>query len=216
MHVTSSDNCWSFVTQNGAVVRKLVPELKCSQEEADTGMLFHANHAAHNGFASVCLCSPDTDVAVIGISLASQVPAQLIFRTGTQQRRCYIDLSAIAEKQGEAAVSLIGLHCFTGCDFCSAFSGKGKKKALLLLKDHCHCQAMAKLGQTFDAISPQMMSHLEAFVCSLYGKANLTDVNEACYKLFCAKGCSTSLLPPCRDALQLHAKCANYQAAVWR
>ena len=153
-----------------------VPELECRHEEANTRLIVHAAHAACEGFQSVCLRSSDTDVAVIAISLATQVPAQLIFRTGTLHRCRYINLSAIAEKQGEAAVSLIVLHCFTGCDSCSAFTGKSKKIALLLLKEHCHRQTMAQLWQTFD-VSPQLMRSLEAFVCSLYGKATLSDVN---------------------------------------
>ena len=60
------------------------------------------------------------------------------------------------------------------------------------------------------------MSCAEEFVCSLYGQPKLRDVNEARYKIFCSKGCSTSQLPPCRDALQLYVKQSNYQAAVWR
>ena len=84
-----------------------------------------------------------------------------------------------------------------------------------MLHEPHHRQAMANLGQTFD-VSPQLLNSLETFVCSLYGQPHLTDVNEARYKLFCAKGCSSSQLPPCRDALQLHIRRANFQAAVWR
>ena len=56
------------------------------------------------------------------------------------------------------------------------------------------------------------------FAARLYGQPHLTDVNdhEARYKLLCAKGCSSFQLPPCRDALQLHVRRANFQAAVWR
>ena len=77
VYVTSSENCWHFLTKAGVVVNQLVPELKCSHEEADTKVLIHVTHATHNGFAAVCLRSPDTDFTVIGISLASQVPSQI-------------------------------------------------------------------------------------------------------------------------------------------
>ena len=50
----------------------------------------------------------------------------------------------------------------------------------------------------------------------MYGRPALHDVNEARYKLFCAKGSSTAQLLPCKDALELDAKRANYQAAIWR
>ena len=79
---------------------ELVVELKCSREEADTRMFFHATDAAHNGFVPVCLSSPDTDVMEIRMYLASQVPAQIILLRGKQHRSCYTDPSAIAEKQG--------------------------------------------------------------------------------------------------------------------
>ena len=35
MHVTSSMNCWHCVIKDRAVVRELIPELKCNLEEAD-------------------------------------------------------------------------------------------------------------------------------------------------------------------------------------
>ena len=149
----------------------------------------------------------------IAISLASQVPAMLIFHTGTQHWSRFIDLSAIAEKQGGIAPSLIGLHSFTRCD--SAFSGKCKKPGLVLLKEACHRQAMTDFGKTFN-VTPKLMSSAEAFVCSLYHQPKLNVVNKARCKIFCSKGCSTSQLPPCHNALQLHIKRANYQAAVWR
>ena len=89
-------------------------------------------------------------MAVIAIPLASQVPATPIFRTGTQHRNRFNDLSTIAEKQGSITPSLIGLHGFTGCDSCSALSGKGKKRGLALPKETCHRQAMTDVGKTFD------------------------------------------------------------------
>ena len=74
---------------------------------------------------------------------------------------------------------------------------------------------MMALGQTFN-VSSSTTRDLKAFVCALYGRPTLLDVNERRYKLFCAKGNSTTQLPPCRDVLQQHAKRANYQAAIWR
>ena len=217
LYATSGEECWHFTSNGGAVTRQLVSELRCNHEEADTRMLLHAAHAARNGYSSVYLRSPDTDVAVIAVSLASQFPnaTQLIFRTGTKQRSRFIDLTAVAAMYRSTAASLIGLHAFTGCDSCSAFSGKGKKKGLMLLKDQRYSRSMAQLGQSFE-LSPTLLRDLEAFVCAMDGRPALHDVNEARYKLFCAKGSSTAQLPPCKDALELHAKRANYQAAIWR
>ena len=42
-----------------------VRDLFCLHEEADTRMLFHAKHAADQGFTSIVIVTPDTDVATI-------------------------------------------------------------------------------------------------------------------------------------------------------
>ena len=57
------------------------------------------------------------------------------------------------------------------------------------------------------------MSSLEAFIFSLYSKANLEDVNKAHYKPFLYQEYSTSLLLLRCDGVQLHAKRPNYPAA---
>ena len=41
-------------------------------------------------------------------------------------------------------------------------------------------------------------------------------VNQARCRLFCTKALSEFRLPSCRDALLLHCKRSNYQAAIWR
>ena len=107
-------------------VHELVLEPKLSHEEADKRMLLHATHAAHNGFMSIRLHSPDTDVTGIEIPLASQLPAQVTFCTRNQHCNRYTHPSAIVEKQGEACVSLMGPHCFRVCDSCTACSRTGK------------------------------------------------------------------------------------------
>ena len=72
-----------------------IAALRCTQEEADTRMLLHAAHAAGHAIFSVVIRSPDSDVAVIVLSVSHQIDTQLIFRTRTQHRTRYIDLTAI-------------------------------------------------------------------------------------------------------------------------
>ena len=48
-------------------------ELECTHEEADTRMFFHAVRTSSNGFQTVVIRSPDTDVAVLGVVLWSCV-----------------------------------------------------------------------------------------------------------------------------------------------
>ena len=84
--------------------------------------------------AVVIIRSPDTDVAVIGCSLAAQIPPQVLLHTGTKERRRYISLSSVAARLGNGVCqALPGLHAFTGCDSTSAFSGRGKKAAFKML-----------------------------------------------------------------------------------
>ena len=81
-------DCYMLTSADGADVRSTaIPALHCSQEEADTRLLLHACHAATNGSAVVIVRSPDTDVAVIGCSLARDITARLLLQTGTKQHR---------------------------------------------------------------------------------------------------------------------------------
>ena len=46
-------------------------ELECTHEEADTRMLFHAVRTSSNGFQTIVIRSPDTDVTVLAVVLWS-------------------------------------------------------------------------------------------------------------------------------------------------
>ena len=83
--------------------------------------------------------------------------------------------------------SLIGMHAFTGCDSVSALAGKGKSRALkLLMANSDYIAAFSNLGNTW-LVSADLLSKLEEFVCSLYGK-RLQNVDLLCYQLYCSKG----------------------------
>ena len=108
-------------------------------------------------------------------------------------------------------------HVLTGCDTVSAFSGKGKWKAVqLLLKNESYVKAMAQLGETW-TLSNVTFNTIEALVCHLYGEKS-QNVDLLRYELYGAKGGKVEPegLPPCRSSLRLHLLRANYQAAVWR
>ena len=77
--------CSRFTTNDAVTVtEQLIPALSCSAEEADTRMFLHANHAANTGASRIVICSPDSDVLVIGCSVARQIPAEIIWQTGTR------------------------------------------------------------------------------------------------------------------------------------
>ena len=74
--------------------------------------------------------------------------------------------------------------------------------------------AMADLGKE---CQPTDLLHYdcEALICALYGVPGVP-INEARYKLFCAKSPQCYQLPPTKDALEKHVQRACYQAAIWR
>ena len=113
--------------------------------------------------------------------------------------------------------ALIAVHALTGCDTVSAFSGKGKWKAIqLLLKNESYVKAMVEIGETW-SVSDATFNAAEELVCHLYGKKG-QNVNLLRYELYCANGgkVDPDALPPCRMSLRLHMKRANYQAAIWK
>ena len=106
-----------------------------------------------------------------------------------------------------------------GDDTVSAFTGKGKAKALKLLSKNKEIQdTFFKLGQEWD-LSPDLMNKLEAYTSLLYApKTSSTKIKDLRYRLFCAKKgeIESHQLPPCRDCVEKHALRANYQAGIWR
>ena len=126
-----------------------------------------------------------------------------------------MSLTAIAEKFGEEqCADLAGLHAFTGCDTTSAFSGKGKKAVLdLVVAGGMNLKAMQQSGQT-PVVSEELMLLCRQFVCALYGRPALSDLNEVRYQIFRTSACQSSSLPPNEDALGNDVKRANYQTYV--
>lgn len=192
-----------------------VPELTCDHEEADTRIALHCCHAG-SSYLNVAVKSPDTDVAIILLSLMENITPDVYFLTGMKRKSRILALQDVRETIGtKVCRALIGLHVFTGCDSTSAFHGKGKRRPLdLVIKNTEYQEAFTLLGSDFNA-SSALQSSLEKFVCDLYGQST-HDVNEARYHLFCLHASSDELLPPNHDALQQHTYRCNYQAAVHR
>ena len=109
--------------------------------------------------------------------------------------------------------ALIGVHAITGCDTISAFSGKGKWKAVQLLqRSEKYVRAMASIGEEWE-----VYEDTKALVCQIYGK-KCQSVFVLRYEIHCAKGgkAEPEALPPCESSLRLHVTRANYQAAIWK
>ena len=85
--VCQGSNCSRFTTNDAVTITEhLIPALLCSAEETDTRMFLHANHAAKTGASCIVIRSPDSDVLVIGCSVAHQILAEIIWQTDTKSK----------------------------------------------------------------------------------------------------------------------------------
>lgn len=202
----------SFSPGEEAVV-EIVDQLCSDHEEADTKLLLHAKHASQT-HGCVLIKTPDTDVVIIAISLAHHLSCDIYLLT----LKC-ISITAITDRLSQLlAMSLIGLHAFTGCDSVSAFYGKGKRSVYTLLRPQSRMlDGLRKLGKSSSpyVFDTELLPVMESIVCLMYGCPDTTEVNTARYKLFCSKASTEQSLPPTQDALIQHLRRACYQATVW-
>ena len=172
---------------------KTEPELESNQEEADTRMIMHSYHASICGFQDIIIHTPDTDVFIIMLSFLKDHTANLYMKTGTKGKTRIIDIQAVKKsienlKSDELETcnileALPGLHAFTGCDTVSAFSNKGKIKALnIMLQSEIFVHLFQSLGTTGD-LTEEIFSLAEQFVCAIYGYKDDIDVNLLRYKI---------------------------------
>ena len=216
--VTAADKCFCLSANGEAMSKIEVGELKCTHDEADTRMFLHALHIANSGSQTIIIKSPDTDVAVLAISVDHRIPARIILRTGTKLRARYIDLTAIAESLGrEVCAALPGYHAFSGCDTTSAFVGRGNAIGLKRLKtDQSFRDTMIQLGRDMD-ITADLIKAGESAICTLYGrKEHQLDINKVRLDMFGSHTTDPCKLPPCKNASEKHIQRANYQAGIWR
>ena len=107
--------------------------MSCTHEETDTRMFVHATDGAEHGMNKILLRTVDTDVVVIGISMAQKIGCDclwLAFGTGTSPRFRYLDATAMAQAFGDAKCGGVpAFRALTGCDVTSSFAGKGKRTA---------------------------------------------------------------------------------------
>ena len=128
LFVTSRDKCYKIYVRKIEISSGIAPALECTQEEAGTRFLLHANHAAVSGYEKVVIKSSASDVEVISVALQHKIAARIYILSGTKQRMRLIDISEINTKlTQEVCDALLGLHAFTGCNSVSAFLGDRPK-----------------------------------------------------------------------------------------
>lgn len=118
LYVTQEEECWKLTSSSF----EMVPELRCSHEEADTRIILHAVH---------CQCpfivhADDTDVLVLLLAHSTYLNRIGYMKMGKGQKTRIVQLHLIREKllkdlesnpeitENSFLKSLIGLHAFTG------------------------------------------------------------------------------------------------------
>ena len=164
LYTTVDDKCYK-ITSRGS---EEVPELQCQQEEADGRLLFHAVHAARQGYQAIVICAEDTDVFIMCLAFHDKIGVPLFQKCGTRARTRLVDIGRVAATIGiDVCRALIGMHAYTGCDTTSAFAGKGKASALKFVTNNREFRnTFTQLGQEWD-LSSELMDKLECFTCLL-------------------------------------------------
>ena len=232
LYVNLEDKCFHFKVENNNVKKEEIASLYCRHEEADTRMVFYA--LTVNQPSNIVFRTVDTDVLIILLANLTKFNSKSniwieagIYTKNTQR---YINVRDIGKSIGESVcVSLPALHAFTGCDYTSSFSRKGKIKPLKLLeKIPTFQEAFGFLGSQ-DEVPEDVMKKVNTFVCQLYGQKKATSVNDARFDIFMSKYKSknanqlnfqkkldTTHLPPCEKVLLQKIKRVNYIAQIWK
>ena len=135
-------------------------------------MILHAHHAG-----GTCVNhSDDTDVFVLLLA-HDQSLGKCYTKKGRGAKTRIMELSTVVnslERQLDPGIdkpcfvkALIGIHAITGCHTISAFSGKGKWKAVQLLqrnKRYMYVRAMASIVEEW-AVSEATFKDTKALVC---------------------------------------------------
>ena len=194
-------------------------ELYCTHEEADTRLLFHAQHMYNKGIQSIIIQATDTDVVVIAVSASTSMPnceIWIAFGNGSNLR--YIPCHTISEKLGtDSSRGLLFFHAITGCDVCSSFYGIGKKTAWGVFRTNPHLHKLfAGISTLPSTLSLDQFDYIERFTILMYQRTSeLTSVNEMRQQLF-SQNRIIDNLPPTKMALEQQVKRAILVAGfIW-
>ena len=107
----------------------MIPELESSHEEADIRMWLNALYAYNNDPSSpITAVIDDTDGLILAIQAASKIKCPLYVMRGGKTTRI-VDIHKLAAELGVVTcAAIVAFYLFTGCDYVSAFYGRGKNK----------------------------------------------------------------------------------------
>jgi hypothetical protein len=148
--------------------------------------------------------------------------------SGINTRR-YINISQLVSGMNPPFIDFLpGFHPFTGLDVTSVFMNKGKLKPFKLMNKDSNVEVFSALGTTTD-ISNKVFIRLEMFVCGIYMKAHMSNLDDVRYAYFQQHyapkindyslekiiGINPCSMSPCKAVLTKQILRANYMAYIW-
>jgi hypothetical protein len=193
-----------------------IPELSCSQAEADTIMLsiYYYLRTSLNDTKPVVIDSEDADVYVQAAYVAHKLPGELkIYRKS--EENVFVDCKSLCSNQ--MAEIIIPLHVMTGCDSNSAFFGHGKKTIFNKVQESEEARNLLKSCGKSINLTKSTTDRLIKFVLKyVYNDSKSQDTTEARVKKWKSykKRKSLARLAPDRDSLLQHIRRGNYLAYI--
>ena len=177
------------------------------QEEADSRLVVHVQHALQHGGTSIQVRSSDIAVIVILVGMFKKLVdvnanINLWVTFGTGRHFTVHHINAIVQHLGvRVSQALPVFHSFTGCDTTSSFFKKGKKSAWSAWRASPYItDTFVDLAEhPFQVLSVESenFKNLERFTVNMYARTSpLTSVNDARKELFCPQSQAMECLPP--------------------
>ena len=195
-------------------------------------MFCHLKHI--DGTSNVVMRTSDTDCLVIALGCKHLYDSMLNLwlEVGVQSNNTqrFINVNSLYTCLGELfCKSLPAYHALTGCDYTASFARRGKVKPLIVLeKDEDTQIALHNIGST-DQVCNETYKAIQKYVCAIYGKKKLSDINEVRMEIFLekyrpknreeqlsnAKKLEGSMMPPCWKVLLQKLRRCQLITRLW-
>ena len=233
LFVTSFDRCYEYKSINGMIERNIVTHLTSTHVEADSRIMFHILNLDPPGKTVVRTSDTDILIILLGVFHEFKKNSEIWMEIGEISRNTlrYININQLHNCLGtKLSKSLLAFHAFTGSDYTSSFSRKGKIRPLKLLeRDEEMQNVFGTLGST-ENVPEAVIECFEKFVCQMYGLKTFKSTNAARLELFIKKSQSKKekdifsnikrieieSLPPCSKVVFQKVLRTNYICSIWR
>ena len=166
-------SCMKVQVDNNEEIISVVDELSCSQNEADTRILWHARYAAKNSNPHIVVRASDTGICIFLFHCAFQLDAQIWMDTGSSSLNTKWILIFQAWQMVRSNCTCCMCH-ITGSDYRASFMRKGCPFDVMI-KNEESPHTFTRLGQS-DIVSSEVSTTLECSaiqnilqkVCSTY------------------------------------------------